>query len=169
MILLGLRGAGKSTIGALVAHRLGWPFVDLDPLTAAELRVATPAEALRTLGEPAFRAGEGRALGRALQQRPIVLALGGGTAMFEPAQGMLAAQQRAHHARLIYLHAPPQALRARLARTDLATRPSLTGAGVLDEITELYARRDPVYRRFADEVLDVAGETPEQLALRLTR
>lgn len=162
VILIGLRGCGKSTVGALLAQRLTKPLIDLDERTAARLGTPTAGDALRTHGEPAFRAAEAAALKDALAHDRAVLALGGGTPTAPTAADTLRAARASDVARIIYLHAPPDTLRARLSATDTRTRPALTSAGVLNEVAALYAARDPLYRSLADLVIGIDAITPVQ-------
>lgn len=165
VVLIGLRGAGKSSVGAILARQLGREFVDLDPLTAAELGVGAPAEALRRFGVPAFREAESRALAAVLcDERPMVLALGGGTPTLEASRAQLVAVRDAGRARLIYLHGTPAELMARLAGTDLSQRPALLGAGVLDEVGTLYTARDGLYRDLAEDLIETGGRGADDVA-----
>ncbi|HEX8877613.1 MAG TPA: shikimate kinase [Phycisphaerales bacterium] len=166
-ILLGLRGSGKSTLGKLLAARLITDFVDLDVVTAGLLRVASAADAIRTLGLPTFRDAEVRALQMPRSTGAGVLALGGGTPTAHGAIPALSAL-KARGARLVYLRGTPATLRARLQTTDLAGRPSLTGAPVLDEIDQLFAERDPLYRSLADDVIDIDGRSIDESLEDLT-
>ncbi|MCC6229008.1 MAG: shikimate kinase [Phycisphaerales bacterium] len=152
--LLGLRGSGKSTLGRSLATRLRVLFVDLDDVTASLLKCVTPAEALNTHGQAAFRAAELKALSSPGVMRAKVVALGGGTPTAPGAPDAL----RKSKATLVYLRATPETLRARLAATDLASRPSLSGADVLTEIDAVFERRDPIYLALADEVVEVDGK-----------
>ena len=167
VILIGLRGSGKSTLGRALASEGPRTFTDLDELTPRMLGRATVAEAWEKDGEEAFRAGECRALAKALATRGQVLALGGGTAAFPAARELLIAQQREARAIIVYLRADAAALRERLSRADNANRPSLTGAGVLDEIETLLARRDPIYLALADEVVEVGGLSESEALVML--
>src|SRR5262245_38355040 len=133
LILMGLRGSGKTTVGKLVARRLGdeGQFVDLDDLVAeagAALvgRKTTAGEVLRTQGEPAFRALEYATLRLAAAHRPAVLSLGGGTPTHPPSNAFLRdfAASTDHPATLVYLRATPSTLVRRLGGTDLSLRPS---------------------------------------------
>ena len=161
-MLLGLRGAGKSTLGPMIGARAGLPFVDLDDRTRESLGHATVADAWRTLGEPAFRDAEVRALRAALNDPVCVLALGGGTPTAPGAADVLRTAARARRITIMYLHAPPDALRARLREGD-ANRPSLTGQGVLDEINAVYRARDPLYRSLATHIVDATTPIGAQL------
>jgi shikimate kinase len=160
IILLGLRGSGKSTLGKLLAARLVTDFVDLDVVTAGLLRVESAGKAIQKFGLAAFREAEVRSLQMPRSAGAGVLALGGGTPTAHGAIPALSAL-RAKGARLIYLRATPGTLRARLSETDLSTRPSLTGASVLEEIERLFVERDPLYRSLADHVIEIDGRSIE--------
>lgn len=162
--LLGLRGSGKSTLGRALASGQRALFVDLDDVTASLLKCSTPAEALNKHGQAAFRAAELKALGSPGVARAKVVALGGGTPTAPGAPDAL----RKSGATLVYLRAGPDTLRARLAATDLASRPSLTGADVLAEIEALFERRDPIYLALADEVIEVDGLDEAAVLTKLT-
>jgi shikimate kinase len=171
LILFGLRGSGKSTVGAIVAERLGRTFTDLDDRTAA-LGGAPCAELLRTLGEEAFRRLELRALQAELdaadaRHAPGILSLGGGTPTLEASRLLLASARDLGLARLIYLAAGAETLRQRLRGTDLATRPGLKGDDPLAEIELLLQERDPIYRRLADRTIPTDALTPDQVAERI--
>ncbi len=162
ILLAGLRGSGKTTLGRLLADRLTLPFVDLDDRTARVLSRDTCAQALRDLGEPAFRAGEAKALAQVLSDPPSVVSLGGGTPTAPGARELI----KASGALVLYLRLTPKRLAARLAQTDLESRPSLTGHGVIEEIEQLFAQRDPIYQRLG-ETLDIETEGPVQTLERL--
>lgn len=159
VILVGLRGSGKSTIGRAVAARLQRSFIDLDDLTPLELGCATIAETWSRQGEPAFRAAELAALNKVLTETNQVIALGGGTPMAPGAPDLLRDHRDRTGAVIIYLRAPAHALRARLQSADNSHRPALTPGATdpLAEIDAVLARRDPLYRSLADEVLETEG------------
>lgn len=163
VLLLGLRGAGKSTVGPLVAERLKRAFCDLDLATPEELGCSHVAEAWARHGEPAFRAAETRALARVLQKDDQIIALGGGTPIAPGAAELIERERGSGRAWLCYLHATPGELRARLATSENAHRPSLTGAGVIDEVAEIYSRRDGLYRALANAVVETDGRDRESL------
>jgi len=164
VVLFGLRGSGKSTVGPLLAASLQTPFVDLDPLTALELGEATPADALRKHGEPAFRAAEVRAFAHLLRLPTAVIALGGGT---PTAPGFSEVVTARADLTLVYLRATPDTLRTRLSKTDAASRPSLTGTGMLMEIDAVFTARDPLYRSRAQIEIAVDGLTEADVADRI--
>lgn len=169
LILIGMRGSGKTTVGGLLAARLGRPFVDLDDVVAKALDAPTPGEAWRVRGEAAFRSAEVIALRSALRVSGRVLSLGGGTPTAPGAGELLEGERVSGRARIVYLAADPAVLRHRLAGTDLASRPSLTGAGVLDEIEAIHAARDGLYRSLADAVIETAGRDAAAIADQLSK
>ncbi|MBX3404370.1 MAG: shikimate kinase [Phycisphaeraceae bacterium] len=158
LLLIGLRGSGKSTIGRMLAARLGREFVDLDNTTAALLNCRTPGEAFAAHGESVFRIAENRALINESVIGGRVIALGGGTPTAPGVAQMLEGDRSAGRAVIVYLRVMPDVLRARLRATDTSTRPSLTGTGTLEEIESVFAARDPVYRRLATHVIEAAAE-----------
>jgi shikimate kinase len=166
LILLGLRCSGKSTIGPLLAARLSFPpaaFADLDVLTAARLAVPSAAHAITTLGLPAFRQAEAAALTDLLASPgPIrILALGGGTPTAPGAADLLRTARDRHAAFLVYLRNQPATLAARLAATNLASRPALTSAGnPLAEVAHLFTERDGLYQSLANLTLEADHLAP---------
>lgn len=157
VLLIGLRGAGKSTLGRELAAEMGRNFVDLDDVTPQALGARNAREAWETHGEAKFREAEVAALRRVLKKPGQVVALGGGTPTAPGAREVIATEQREARAVVIYLRADAASLRERLAQSDNAHRPSLTGAGVLDEIEQVLEKRDGLYLALADEAVEVGG------------
>lgn len=151
---MGLRGAGKTTIGKLIAGRFGTTFVDLDDVTPRLLGCASVAEAWDKHGEPDFRRAESQALQQALGGPARVISLGGGTPTAPGAAVVLSQSQDDGSALVVYLRAQPAALRGRLRDRVSANRPSLTGADPLDEIDAVFAKRDPAYCHLARVVIE---------------
>lgn len=147
LVLVGMMGAGKTTVGRAVADRLGWAFVDTD----AEVEAAagsSVAELFAGAGEPAFREAERRALATALSDGgPVVVSAGGGAVVDEGNRHLLS-----RSATVVWLRADPATLAARVG--DGAGRPLLAGdaAGAL---AALDAGRRPLYAAVADAVVDV--------------
>ncbi len=167
LILIGLRGSGKTSIGQAVAARVHRPFVDLDNLTPKLMGAASVTAAWARFGQPAFREAEARALAGVLGNDNQVIALGGGTPT-APGAADLLRSARAAGARVVYLAAPPEELRHRLGAADLSNRPSLTGADPLAEIDRVHAARDGLYRDVASDIIETTGREQsavvEQLA-----
>lgn len=157
IVLMGLRGSGKSTLGRGLAAALGRAFVDLDDRTAAALDCETPGEALRTHGEPAFREAETEALRETLRESGVVLALGGGTPTAPGAADLLRKRAGDGSIAVLYLHASAQTLAGRLGVPGAPERPALVGDDPVTEISTLYGRRDPLYRELAGSVLHLDG------------
>ena len=156
IVLVGLMGAGKTTVGRLLAERLARPFVDTDALVEAEAGRPV-SEIFATEGERGFRQREAAAVRRVAALRGQVLAVGGG-AVLDPAN--------VTHLRgtgdLVLLDAPAGTLAERVG--DAAGRPLLTGAEpVADRLAELRSERDAAYRAAAEHAVDTAGRTPEQI------
>ena len=162
--LIGLRGSGKSSVGALLAAALGRPFVDLDDVTCALLDAPTVAEAWQTRGVAAFRLAESAALRQVLAKPGQIISLGGGTPTAPGAADTLRAATRDGAAVVIYLRASSEVLRDRLAACDPDLRPPLTGSDPLSEIEIVLARRDPLYLSLCDHVIETADLSPKQVA-----
>jgi len=165
VLLMGLRGSGKSTLGSIVAARREMNFIDLDDQTAASLGCATAADAIDKAGLDAFRSSETAALVDVWHETSkgdtnAVIALGGGTPTAPNADWFL--RQYREAGVVIYLRATPATLRARLEQTDTTTRPSLTGKGTLDEIETVFNERDELYRSLATHVIQIDGMTVEE-------
>jgi shikimate kinase len=163
VVLLGLRGAGKSSVGSLLAADLGLPFVDLDDLTAERLGATSAGEALSRQGEPDFRRAESQALEGALASDGAVIALGGGTPTAPGARSQLERAKAAGRIVVLYLRAPAESLWTRIAR-EQASRPPLTALPGEDEVRALLAARDGLYRALSDHVIETAGLSPPQIA-----
>ena len=168
-VLMGLRGSGKSTLGQLIAKKRNIKFVDLDDVTVALMGCADVAQAWERFGETHFREAETRALTEVLAGEPKsacaagVLALGGGTPTAPGAQTILREAIKAHTVELIYLRGSPATLISHLAGTDANTRPSLTGAPMLDEIAVVHAARDDLYQSLATRVIEIDSLSIEQI------
>jgi shikimate kinase len=159
LILIGLRACGKSTVGRVLAQRLGRAFVDLDEVTSGLLGASGAGEAIEEHGIEGFREAEGKALGSVLETTNQVVALGGGTPTADGCGEMLASDA----CRVIYLRALPETLQARLKTTDNTDRPALVGGDVVDEVEVLFEQRDGLYREIAETVIHVDGVSEESV------
>ena len=167
-LLMGPRGCGKSSVGQRLADLLPRPFVELDARVLETFAESSVHEVWSVHGEPAWRAAEVRQLNRILGKDGQVVALGGGTPMIEAAQQRLQDERRAGRAWLIYLACPASDLRRRL-ESNLGDRPSLTGAGSLDELEAVLRAREPTYRRLADLIVATTTRTPDEIAAQLAK
>ena len=156
-MIIGFMGTGKTTVGRLVARRVGRRFVDLDDLVVEAAGGRPIADIFRHEGEAAFRQLERQALGRALDDADCVLATGGGAACREDNLGLLL-----DRARVVALTAPPEEVLRRTGQR--SGRPLLDGAGdPLAAARELLRQREPFYAR-AHVQVDTAGKAPEAVA-----
>ncbi len=157
ILLTGFMGAGKSTVGALLAQRLGWEFLDAD--AAVEARVGkSVASIFAEDGEAAFRALEAEAIRDHAQRERLVLALGGGALETESTREVLAGLNGAG---VIFLDAPLEALVARcLAQPQAAERPVLADH---EGLRRRFEARLPHYRN-AHVTVSTNGMEPEQVA-----
>lgn len=162
LVLMGLRGSGKTTLGRTLAHKLSLSFVDLDDRTPDELGEQSVRDAFTKYGEEAFRHAEACALEQVLAERPGVIALGGGTPVAPGAHELIRAAQLRGVIRVVYLRAAPETLRARLSGADNAQRPALVGDDPVTEIAQVHADRDPIYSGLADTVIETDGLMPEE-------
>ncbi len=164
VVLIGFSGAGKSTVGRVLADRLGWRLIDTDAEIERREGRSIP-EIFRDDGESAFRAIEQTVFSEAVGIEGVVIATGGGAVANEHAWSgsMLGARDTLS----VFLDAPAKALHERLvaqqaADASGAARPMLEGDDPLARITELKERRAPWYRR-ADVVVPVNGRAIEEV------
>jgi len=156
IFLIGFMGSGKTTVGRLLADRLGWAFADLDERIAG-LAGTTIPEIFAREGEPAFRRREAEALARAAAERRVVLATGGGAACND---ANLTLMLKAGHVAALVV-SPAEAVRRAGA---VSGRPLLDGAA--DPVTAaatLLAARQPFYDR-AHWRVETEGRPPAQVA-----
>ena len=143
IILIGMPGSGKSTIGNMLAARLGRKFIDADAVVAEHAKMSIP-EIFRDNGEEVFRQYETAVLADLGKQSGLIIATGGGCVTRE------ANYDHLHRNGRIFW------LQREIGKLPTDGRP-LSQANTL---TEMYAKRKPMYTRFADEVID-NDQTPE--------
>jgi shikimate kinase len=152
VVLVGFMGAGKSTVGPLVARRLGWAFLDLDDDVEAAAGRTVP-EIFATDGEAAFRAAERAAAERASSRERLVLATGGGAFTVPETRSVL---QRG--ALTVWLRCGLDALLARIPAD--GSRPLAANRAT---IGPLLAGREPSYA-LADLTVDTTRTAPVEVA-----
>jgi shikimate kinase len=146
LILIGMMGAGKTTVGRELARRLNMRFVDCDHELIARTGVSIPT-IFEIEGEAGFRQRESRLLAELFGETGIIIATGGGIVL-DPANRALLSE----HGTVIYLNAPPHILWERTRRD--RNRPLLQIENPRERIEELYRQRDPLYRAVADIIVD---------------
>jgi shikimate kinase len=159
IFLVGLMGAGKTSVGKMLSKRLSKAFYDSDQeierVTGVKIPVIFEIE-----GERGFRARESKMLSELVCRDNIVLATGGGAVLSEQNRRLLAS-----HGTVIYLRATANDLWRR-TRHD-KNRPLLQTGDPLERLQELLAQRDPLYREVADIVIDTGSQSLSNLASRI--
>ncbi len=153
--LVGMMGAGKSSVGRRLANRLGVPFRDADTEIEAAAGCSI-SEIFERFGEPGFREGERKVIARLLAEPPHVLATGGGAFVTEGTRAAIKAQ-----ATTIWLRAPAALLVSRIDRRD--HRPLLRDGDPREIIERLLRDREPLYAE-ADYTID-GGDGPHSTAV----
>jgi len=160
IVLTGFMGSGKTTVGPLVAARLGWTFVDVDDVIEAEAS-ATIAEIFARHGEAAFREREHAAIARLASADALVLALGGGAIEHPATRALLLA---ASETLLVHLEVELATTLKRCSGTE-QSRPVLADQA---NLAARYQRRLPLYRT-AHVSIQVDSLTPEQVVDEILR
>ncbi len=155
LFLVGMMGAGKTTIGRLLAGRMKRAFVDSDHEIEQRCGVSVPV-IFDIEGEPGFRAREALMIAELTARDGIVLATGGGAILDAESRHRLATRGT-----VVYLHAPPADLYERVRHDK--NRPLLATADPLARLESLYAERDPLYREVADIVVDTGRQSAPAL------
>lgn len=162
IVLVGIMGCGKSTVGKRLAHRLGLDFVDAD----AEIERAanmTVQEIFAEHGEPYFRSGEERVIARLLSEGPLVLATGGGAFMSAATRAEIEARGVS-----VWLKVDLETAMSRVRRR--SNRPLLQNPDPEGTMRRLMDERNPVYAKAALTVVsrDVPHESVvDQIVLAL--
>lgn len=159
IFLVGLMGAGKTSVGKLLAKRLGKSFYDSDHVVESRTGVRIPV-IFEIEGEPGFRARESAAIDELTQMKNIVLATGGGAILNESNRAALKARGT-----VVYLRASVDELWNR-TRHD-KNRPLLQTADPKARIQELMQQRDPLYREVAHFVVETGTQSLKSLITRL--
>lgn len=154
IVLVGFMGAGKTTVGRLLARELGVPFVDADAAIETAVGLSVP-EIFSSRGEPGFRRIEAETIADLLAGDDVVLALGGG------ALGSADVRQALAGHRVVLLDVPLAEALVRVGGDP--SRPMLARP----DLAELYEGRQQAYRDAASVVLPVAGRTPREVVAEI--
>ena len=150
LFLVGMMGAGKTTIGRILARRMKRAFLDSDQEIEQRCGVAVPV-IFDIEGEPGFRAREAQVIAELTAREGVVLATGGGAVLDPESRRRLASRGT-----VVYLHAVPSDLYDRVRHDK--NRPLLATADPLAKLENLYAERDPLYREIADVIVDTGRQ-----------
>ncbi len=165
-MLTGFMGSGKTTVGRLLASRLGWAFADLDDAVAQGAGLSVP-QIFAEQGEAAFRAHEVKALHTLLQQTEIVIALGGGAPGTAAVRALL---RDAENTAVVYLEASFPVLyeRCTLQASDprAIARPLL---GSREAASRRFAQRAPLYASLASWKVQAGLPSPEHVTDSILR
>jgi XRE family aerobic/anaerobic benzoate catabolism transcriptional regulator len=158
--LIGLRGAGKSTLGKMLAKKIGWSFVELNKEIEAQNGLSV-AEIIALYGQEGFRRMEQAALGQLLARKELMVLATGGGIVSEPLTFDLILSSFY----TIWLKAEPEEHMARVRRQgDL--RPMADDRSAMAELRTILLSREPLYAR-ASAVVDTAGLSVDAAAARL--
>ena len=157
LFLVGLMGAGKTTLGRQLARRLDKRFVDADHEHEARLGVSIPT-IFEIEGEDGFRDREESIIDELTRMSGVVLATGGGAVLRSVSRTRLR-----ENGTVLYLHAEPETLWQRLRNS--RHRPMLHAADPRNRLVELYRLRDPLYREVASHVI----ESDREAVIRFVR
>jgi shikimate kinase len=156
VVLVGMMGAGKTSVGRRLAQRLGLPFADSDHEIERAAGLSIP-EIFATQGEPFFRDGERRVVARLLDEGPQVLATGGGTFMNAETRERISAQGIS-----VWLKVDVEVIMRRVRKR--SNRPLLKTADPEGTVRALLAEREPLYG-LADITI-VSADTPHDLMVQ---
>ncbi len=161
LVLVGFMGAGKTTVGRLLAECLGWQFADLDVVVAAAAGLSIP-EIFARHGEATFRDLETRCLGDLLRHERRVIALGGGAPEISAVRDLLGANNKTA---VIHLRGEFQTLynrcQTQIKDPTATPRPLL---GTREDALARYTRRQTAYAAIATYAVDACGGSPRSVA-----
>jgi shikimate kinase len=161
LVLIGYRGTGKSTVATILGERLGRPVVRIDEEISRAAGRSIP-EIVAENGWEHFRDLESAAIVAATGWGRLIIIDAGGGAVLRP-ENVTALKKNGY---CIWLTAEVASIAARIEGD--ANRPSLTGKGLTEEIAEVLAAREPLYRAASDLVLATDGRTPEEIATKIS-
>ncbi|MFY7790843.1 MAG: shikimate kinase [Polynucleobacter sp.] len=155
IFLIGLMGAGKSTVGRVLARKLNSRFVDSDHALEERCGVKIPT-IFEMEGEAGFRKREAQIIEELTQEKGLILATGGGSVLLPENRRALS-----ERGTVVYLHANPIELWHRTKGGE--GRPLLQNGDPKAILENLYALRDPLYREIADHIIETGKPSVNQL------
>jgi shikimate kinase len=162
LYLIGMMGAGKTTVGKVLAQKLGYRFFDTD-VVIEQVAGQTIAHLFATAGEPEFRVLETQVLAELAAYRQLVVATGGGIVVKRDNWGLL------RHGIIVWLDVPVAEIVARLEGD--TTRPLLQTPNPEstpeDQVRSLLTARQSLYAQADLHIVCEAGDTPEHIALQI--
>ncbi|MEA2015618.1 MAG: shikimate kinase [Actinomycetota bacterium] len=161
--LIGFMGSGKSTVGKVLAGRIGFIFIDLDRIIELEMGIEIK-DIFKNYGEKYFRNLESKVIEKVYKNKNCVFACGGGAVQRKKNVDILR-----KNSRVVYLNVSPEISLSRLK--DVKDRPLINVDNREDIIRKMIKRRDMLYRESADIVVDNNGEdtrkTSKEILTRL--
>lgn len=160
IFLIGMMGAGKSTVGLALAKMLGYEFIDLDAVIAKNTELSI-SQIFEQFGEAEFRNIEKRILKENIHENAVI-ATGGGSVINAENRELM---EKTENKKVIWLKAPPSVIAKRL--NEDVTRPLLKGKNIVEQIAELLKIREKMYGAVADVILDTENYTQYELAEKI--
>lgn len=155
IVLIGMRGSGKTAVGKLLAERLGKRFIEMDELIVQRAELSIP-EIVSRYGWEKFREVEEEIAREVAELDEVVNATGGGVVTREKNIGELKKKGK-----LVWLKVSLDTLLKRIG--DDPSRPSLTGRSQREDMEVVLTERSPVYERVADVIIDTEDKAPEEI------
>ncbi len=156
IVLIGMRGSGKTVVGKLLAESLGKRFIEMDELIEQRAGLSIP-DIVDRYGWEIFRDLEEEVTHDVARRNNIVNATGGGVVTRE--QNI---QELKKKGKLVWLQASLDTLLKRIGNDE--SRPSLTGKSLPEDTAAVLAKRRPIYEQVADFIIDTNGKTPAEIA-----
>ena len=156
IVLIGMRGSGKTAVGKLLARRLGKQFIEMDELIVQRLGQSIP-EIVSRYGWEKFRDVEEEIAREVARWDNVVNATGGGVVTREEN-----IRELKKKGKFVWLKASVDTLLKRIGNDQ--SRPSLTGKSQREDMETVLADRSPIYQRVADFIIDTEGKMPEEIA-----
>jgi len=150
VVLIGFRGAGKTTVGKLLAEKLNLPFLDLDEEVQRRVGLSIK-EMVERFGWSYFREREREVLSELIEKEGCVAALGGGSVLHDDLMEKLKCK-----AFIIYLKISPATAVERISKDSKSeqTRPSLLEVSLAEEVERVLKERSPLYEKHADVIIE---------------